>query len=99
MSGARIVCPAVFLDRSIRRRVGGLAGDLLVFAWILKPKIVLQVIAGHLSGRLAEDRETRKFLGVVLAGEVEGQQGLLVAYISFHGKGVLARRYERHGNH
>jgi hypothetical protein len=58
----------------------------------------LQKITGHLSGRLAKDRETRKFLCVVLAREVEGQEGLLVTNISFHGKGVLARWYERHGN-
>jgi hypothetical protein len=90
--------PAVFLDRSIHRRVRRLARDLLVFAGILKLKIVLQIIAGHLSRRLAKDCETRKFFGVVLAREIEGQQGLLVTNISFHGKGVLARCYERHGD-
>ena len=89
MGRARIMGPAVFLDRSIHGRVRRLARDLLVFAGIFELKIVLQIIAGHLSGWLAKDCETRKFFGVVLAREVEGQQGLFVTNISLHGKGLI----------
>src|SRR5215469_1634027 len=97
MSGARVMGPAEFLDRSIDCRGRFLAGDLSVFAGVLELKFVLQIVSRHLSGRLAEDRKTRKIFCLVPNREVEGEQGLLVTNIAFNRKGVLALSYERHG--
>ena len=73
MGRARIMGPAVFLDGGIHSRVRRLTRNRPVFGGLLKLKEVLQIKAGHLSRRLAKDRETRKIFCIVAALEVEGQ--------------------------
>ena len=53
---------------------------------------------GRSSGRLAKDRKPREVFCVGWAREVEGQQSLVVAYISLYRKRVVVRSYDRHGS-
>src|SRR5213078_4565335 len=94
---AGIMGPAIFLDRRIDSGVGLLGRrHLAMLAGILESKKILQKIARHLAWWLAEDAETGKVLRPVHALEVERQQGLAIAGIGLHGKGMDDRARDKH---